>query len=279
MGEIKKRFLKLGSCSQTYLNILDNDGFGHSHPAEERAADPLAGGILRKGEQCGMLWGATMATGAEAYRRGKEQGAPLGRSLGVAIVATRHIVDSFVEQTGTTSCREITRANFANPFSMAKYMVTRARNCFNLAEDWAPAAIEAAERGLEDGETHFAGEARSCASECVAAMGGSEEEQAFVAGLAGGLGLRGDGCGALAAAIWKASLDWSREPENQGKSPYDNPRAKRVLAVYDAHTQGLGEGHYRCREVCQREFADVAAHSAFVAAGGCRELIATLAAA
>lgn len=34
---------------------------------EERAADPLAGGV-QYGYQCGMVWGAALAAGAQAYR-------------------------------------------------------------------------------------------------------------------------------------------------------------------------------------------------------------------
>ena len=34
---------------------------------EERAADSLAGGLMR-GYQCGIVWGATLAAGAQAYR-------------------------------------------------------------------------------------------------------------------------------------------------------------------------------------------------------------------
>ena len=42
-------------------------------------------------------------------------------------------------------------------------------------------------------------------------MGGSEEEIAMVAGFAGGLGLSGNGCGALSAAIWKTILELVRK--------------------------------------------------------------------
>jgi hypothetical protein len=44
--------------------------FGIERPAEERAAAPFAGGIARKGSQCGMIWGSALAGGAEAHRLG-----------------------------------------------------------------------------------------------------------------------------------------------------------------------------------------------------------------
>jgi len=41
----------------------------------------------------------------------------------------------------------------------------------------------------------------SCASEVVRRMGGRDEERVMVSGFAGGLGLSGNGRGALSAAI------------------------------------------------------------------------------
>ena len=64
----KRTFIKKGTCSRTFFYILDRE-FGHPREDEEKAIDPLAGGILQQGYQCGMLWGASMAVGAEAYRR------------------------------------------------------------------------------------------------------------------------------------------------------------------------------------------------------------------
>ncbi|PLX12327.1 MAG: hypothetical protein C0597_13500, partial [Marinilabiliales bacterium] len=64
----KRTFLKLGTCSRTFFYILNLE-FGNPKEDEERALDPLAGGILQQGYQCGMLWGASMALGTESFRR------------------------------------------------------------------------------------------------------------------------------------------------------------------------------------------------------------------
>ena len=69
----KRTFIKKGTCSRTFFYILDRE-FGHPRDEEEKAIDPLAGGILQQGYQCGMLWGASMAVGAEAYRRNNDPG-------------------------------------------------------------------------------------------------------------------------------------------------------------------------------------------------------------
>lgn len=43
-NDARKIFKKLGSCSHTFFYILNRE-YGHPKRIEERAADPLAGGI------------------------------------------------------------------------------------------------------------------------------------------------------------------------------------------------------------------------------------------
>ena len=49
------------------MSVVD-DSFNHPLALEEHATMPLAGGIEQMGYQCGQLWGAALAAGAEAYR-------------------------------------------------------------------------------------------------------------------------------------------------------------------------------------------------------------------
>nr|NQU91272.1 hypothetical protein [Bacteroidota bacterium] len=63
---IKKKFLTVGACSHLLFHILNRE-FGHPKEDEEYASDPLAGGIMQQGYQCGLLWGSALAVGAEAY--------------------------------------------------------------------------------------------------------------------------------------------------------------------------------------------------------------------
>lgn len=264
-NDAKKVFWKLGTCSRTFFFLLDR-AFGHNMETEERAADPLAGGILRLGHQCGMLWGAALAVGAEAYRRCNDP----DKAVGLAVKATQNLVNFFTDRTDTVDCRDITGTDFNQPLQMLRYMIFRAKGCFNLAEDWAPEAIDAAERGLSVDPTDLPERPLSCASEVVRRMGGSEEEATMVAGLAGGLGLSGHGCGALGAAVWMNSLAWARE--NPEKTPYDNPAAKKTLAAFQEATGG----ELRCRELCGRRFETVEEHTMFIENGGCGKLMAVL---
>ena len=70
--DASKVFRKLRTCSRTFFHILNRE-FGHPKELEELAADSLAGGILQQGQQCGMLWGASLAVGGEAYRKCTDQ--------------------------------------------------------------------------------------------------------------------------------------------------------------------------------------------------------------
>jgi hypothetical protein len=49
----------------TTLRVL-NSAFNHELKNKENAAMPLAGGIVQHGYQCGMIWGASLAAGAQA---------------------------------------------------------------------------------------------------------------------------------------------------------------------------------------------------------------------
>lgn len=67
-NDAKEVFRKCGTCSQTFAFLINRANY-HHEPIYEKALDQLAGGIFREGQQCGMLWGAVLATGMEAYRR------------------------------------------------------------------------------------------------------------------------------------------------------------------------------------------------------------------
>lgn len=111
----------------------------------------------------------------------------------------------------------------------------------------------------------------SCASELIGRMGGDDNEKAIVAGLAGGLGLSGGGCGALAAAMWKNTLRRVR----RGKYKYSltDPQLEKIPDVFLSATRGEME----CRRICDRTFDNLEEHSDFIQSGGCGELIKSLA--
>ena len=268
----KKVFREKGTCSQTFFYLFDRQ-FEQVKQTEERASDSLAGGILQRGYQCGMLWGSALAIGAEAYRRFDD----LDQAMRVAVRATQAVLMSFAERESTINCRDITRCDFSSKWSFAKYFLSgRFLHCFKLAQEWAPDAIEAALQGLEEGEQLIGSEKRSlrnsvnCASLVAKKLGASEEEMVMVAGFAGGLGMSGGGCGALSAAIWMRSLNWSRE--HVGKSSFKNPDAIRVVEVFEE----VADGRILCSELSGQKFETYDRHSNFIKDGGCENLILAL---
>lgn len=210
-NDTKKIFLKKGTCSQTFYFLLNRE-FGHNKEDEERAIDPLAGGIMQKGYQCGMLWGTSLATGAESYRRNKNESDAISQS----IIATQRLMNSFVDKTQTTDCRVITNIDFSKKLSLLKMIFFKTGDCLRLAKRWTPKAINAAREGLSDEKSSQTRECISCATELARRMGASDEEMISVSGLAGGFGLSGNAYGALGAAIWLKTLYWCRQ--NPGKS-------------------------------------------------------------
>ena len=268
----KKVFREQGTCSRTFFYLFDRH-FEEMKETEERASDSLAGGIMQRGYQCGMLWGSALAIGAEAYRRCDD----LDQAMRVAVRATQNVMASFSEREKTINCRDITHCDFSSKWSFAKYFFSgRFLHCFKMAQEWAPDAIESALEGLKDKDSLTKQDdapfqkSMNCASIVAQKMGASEEEMVMVAGFAGGLGLSGGGCGALSAAIWMRSLDWCRE--NKEKSSFKNPEAVKTLEAFDE----AARGSILCSELTGESFKTFDEHSEFLGRGGCESLIQAL---
>ncbi len=273
-NDVKDVFKACGTCSRAFAHLLNRE-FGHPDEAAEKAMNLMAGGIMNQGYQCGMLWGAALAAGAAAYRR--HEG--LEGAVEAAVNAIQELITSFMEQTDTVNCREIIGLDLTSESGMAEFMqrITSQgmenSHCFCLAEEWGPHAIEAVRNGFDVALTPGL-KSRSCASEVVGQMGGSEAEMAMVAGFAGGLGLFGGACGALSAAIWKKMLDWCREHPEKDPPYFSNKTAVNMLKVFREETNG----EMRCSEICGRRWTDLEDHTEYLNQGGCKHLMDVLAA-
>ena len=270
-NDAKKVFREKGTCSHTFAYLLNRE-FGNNKETEERATDPMAGGLMQKGHQCGMLWGASLAVGAEAHRRSQNS----DEAIRLAITATLKLLESFSKQTNTINCRDITHSNLDNFFGLTKYMIKTMlqgmnnSTCFNLAENWLPEAIKSAKEGLSQEPTTSTQKPISCATEVAKKMGATDEEMVMVAGFAGGLGLSGNACGALSAAIWMNSLSWVKQ--NPGKSAFNNKKAKQTLKAFNNETNS----EMLCHKICGQHFNSINEHSDFIKNGGCKNLINAL---
>ncbi len=269
--DAKKIFLKCGMCSHTFFYLLNRE-FGYPKENEERASDPLAGGLMSTQHQCGMLWGSTLAVGAESFRRYNDR----DQAVTMAITATQRLVESFSKRTKTVNCRDIT-CDFNNKYDMIKFILKSLPGgftnilCMNLAKKWAPEAIQSAKEGLSDKHTDLTQMPVSCACEVVKKMGASDEEMVMVAGFAGGMGLSGNACGALGAAIWMNTLDWCRR--HPGQSGSLNPSAKEILEAF----YGATGSEILCSKISRQHFETIDDHTEFIKSGGCDKLVNMLA--
>jgi C_GCAxxG_C_C family probable redox protein len=268
----RKAFWKCGACSHAMFHLV-NQAFENNDPELEKAADPLAGGIAQKGQQCGMLWGGALALGTEAQKRFEKK----EEAIGASILASKALVESFEDRAHTSNCREITGIDWENKFQSTLYMLkTMAQGivfskCFNLMNAWTPEAINTAKTSLDS--VQDTPNARSCATDMLQMMGASEKESIMVSGMAGGIGLSGNACGALGAAIWYRTLEWGRNHPNDKTSLFKNPTIQRVLDAFNQETQEK----MSCSEICGRTFKTIQAHSDFLEEGGCKKLVERLA--
>lgn len=263
----KKIFRKKGACSCAMYYILDRE-FGVWDEEGVRGAEPLAGGIMQQGYQCGMLWGSVMATSKEAFRRFDDK----DKATAIAISSAQLLLESFRERTGCTDCIDVTKTDWHNKFSIAKFMLTgKFLSCFNLIEDWAPDAIQTARESLSDGKASYNLPPISCAYETANRMGASEGQCAAVAGLAGGMGLSGGGCGALATAIWIRTM--ACEKDGVKRSFMSNPYIDKVMKNFQAETNY----EFLCSKITGRQFKTLDEHTEFIRNGGCGKLMGVLA--
>lgn len=271
--DTKRVFIKYLTCSRTFCYLLNRE-FGHTKEDEERASDPFAGGLVQLGHQCGMLWGATLAVGAESFRKCNNR----GQAIAIAITATQHLMESFSKTAKSVNCRDIIRFDLTNKSDMEKFMKTSFYDienspCFNLAEEWAPEAIQSAKEGLSHKQTDVPQLPISCASEVAKKMGASDEEMVMVAGFAGGLGLSGNACGALGAAIWMKNLAWCRKHPGESLPYFDNPNTDATLEAFF----GVTGTEILCREISRQCFKTIGDHTEYIKHGGCNKLIDVLA--
>ncbi len=271
-----KTFLKVGACSETLMHVLDRT-YGVPALPEEHAASIYAGGIMQRGYQCGMLWGATLAAGAEASRRTD----PGSRAEAAALAATQKLVETFHARTGTIDCADITNTEWKSKWQMFLYMAKGGPiTCFKLASRYASEAFESIEESLATEPPEAPDEPVSCASMLARRMGMSDRHAAMLAGYAGGIGLSGGGCGALGTALWILALNHLEvlDPDKeQGKNLWDSKefqtRANEVIEHFLKHS----EFEFKCAKITGKTFENLPDHSGYLREGGCGELIEALA--
>ena len=266
-----RTFMKKGTCSETCFCVL-NRAFEEPLSREEEASALLAGGVMQHGYQCGLVWGAALAAGAQAY---KQHGAgPQAETR--AVIASQKIVTSFQAlNKNRVNCHDITHIDkSSSTLKMVFYFLLMGGTigCFRRAARYAPAALYEINDTLTGDDVETPSGPVSCAAEVAKKMGASAVHATMAAGLAGGIGLSGGGCGALGAAIWLAAL---KTLENQeGKIEFNHPEANAIVERFLKCT----DFEFECEKILGRKFENVADHAQHLCNGGCAKLIEVLAA-
>lgn len=248
-----------------------NCAFDHPLKPEENAVMPLAGGIMQHGYQCGMIWGATLAAGAEAYRLL----GPGPQAEAKAIIAAQRLVDAFRACSGEINCLEITGIDKSSSIMEMIFVFLikgKTIGCMCMSAKYARAAFSEINTAVSEKNIEPPDPPVSCTAMLAQKMGLSDMQTVMAAGLAGGIGLCGGACGALGAAIWIFGINSIREGAN--KIDYKDPRALDIIDRFLKCT----DYKFECSEIVGRKFKNISDHAGYLRNGGCSEIIKILAA-
>ncbi len=253
------------------MSVVDGS-FDHPLRLEEKASMPLAGGVMQYGFQCGMIWGAALAAGAQAHQL--DGAGPLAETK--ALLASQRLAEAFrtKNKSKAINCVDITSLNKSStPKEMMKYFLLKGGmvGCFSMAARYAPAAFDAINATFSEENFKVPPSPVSCAAELARKAGASDLHTTMAAGFAGGIGLCGGACGALGAAIWLLSMN--NMQEGDGTLNFNSPRA---AAMVDTFVEA-SEYEFECAEIAGRKFDSVADHAAYIQDGGCAQIIDVLA--
>lgn len=263
-------FLNGRACSDALFHVLTG-AFDKPLRAEESAAVSFAGGIMQHGYQCGMIWGATLAAGAESYRLF----GPGPQAEARAVIAARRLVKSFRAGNKHINCVEITDIDrSSSKMDMVLYFLLKGGSigCFRMAARYGPVAFREVNTALSEQFVEAPSAPASCAAMLAKKMGVSEMHTVMVAGFAGGIGLNGGACGALGAAIWITGMKALKEGVRE--IDFNSPRA---LAVIDRFLKCTGY-EFECSRIVGRKFENIGDHACYLREGGCSKIIEALAA-
>ena len=261
-------FLSAGTCSETLARALDR-ALGHPAKLEERGISLNAGGIMRYGYQCGMIWGATLAAGAQAYRL---YGAD-AKAETAAIMAAQKLVESFRNQNHCINCSEITNIDrSSSTLQMIAFFLLKGGtiHCIRMAAKYARLAYDDINTVLAEKHPQTNSYPASCSAILAQKLGATDKHIIMAAGFAGGIGLCGGGCGALGATLWIIGMRSAEE--HDGKVNFNDPKAAEVIDRFMKST----DYEFECAKITGRKFNGIDEHAEYIRSGGCREILDTL---
>ena len=225
---------------------------------------------MQHGYQCGMIWGATLAAGAQAYRLF----GPGPQAETSAVIAAQRLVEAFRACSGEINCLEITDIDKSSSIMKMIFVFLikgGAIGCMRMSAKYAQAAFSEINSAFSEKNIETPTPPVSCAAMLAQKMGASDMHTVMAAGFAGGIGLCGGACGALGAAIWIIGMNSSKE--GVGKIDFKNPRAIDAIDRFMKCT----DFKFECSEIVGRRFENVDDHVGYLRDGGCSKIIEVLA--
>ena len=188
---------------------------------------------MQHGYQCGMIWGATLAAGAEAYRLL----GPGPQAETKAIIAAQKLVDAFHACSGEINCLEITDIDKSSSIMKMIFVFLikgKTIGCLCMSAKYARAAFSEINATFSEKNIESPAPPVSCTAMLAQKMGLSDMRTVMASGLAGGIGLCGGACGALGAAIWIFGINSGREGSKEIE--YNDSR---VLNIIDTRSSSF----------------------------------------
>jgi hypothetical protein len=252
------------------MSVVDGS-FDHPMKLEEQASAPLAGGIMGQGYQCGMLWGAALAAGAQAYHLL----GPGPQAQAEALVTAQRLVESFRARNKALNCGDIIQLDWKSisQRQLLKFFLRGGPiGCFRMAANYAQAAYNQSNIPISEQHNEALSNPVSCTAVLAQKMGVSDLHVVMAAGFAGGIGLSGGACGALGAAIWIIVMNSGQAAG--GMMGFDHPIAAAAIKRFLESSND----EFECSKIVGRRFENVADHAGYLQDGGCLKIIDALAA-
>ena len=230
---------------------------------------------MQHGYQCGMLWGAALAAGAQAY----QLLGPGTQAETKALIAAQRLLESFRADNSHINCIDITHIDkSSSTMQMIMFFLIKGGSigCFRMAAKYAQSAFDEINSALSDEHVEVPPAPVSCSAMLAQKMGVSDMHTVMAAGLAGGIGLSGGACGALGAAIWIIGMQLQEEQgvENLWKNKIFNSRFDDLMDRFLKST----DYEFECSKIVGRRFENIGDHAGYLRDGGCSEIIEVLAA-
>lgn len=268
------------ACSEASLTTQMR-GFGFKKPVYEQATHTFSGGFMHQGYASGLLTGAVFAAGFVANERFQNNKTKSGAALHAAI----QLAKTFPEYSGSINCQEITKINLTGLGGRLNYLKTgTARMCGRLHLKWAPKAYQLIDKSLtEYGKLESAKSYANCSVQTMEALKSKlslEEDSSLMAGFAGGVGLCGNLCGALAVGTYIMAISQQFALKKKKRDSRIRGMFEELFGTnYKGYlTQFRHEfvqkfGSELCIDIAGHLFQNARDHSKFLEKGGCNNII------